>query len=83
MYADITFFIFKVLERFGVSKDWEVVDIYGTDPDLLAVVPQPVLAVILLFPMTENVSRSSEEGLLRYYVEWIIYIISVAVNKIR
>lgn len=27
-------------------------DVYGVDPDLLAIVPQPVQAVLLLFPLT-------------------------------
>ncbi|CBQ72137.1 probable ubiquitin thiolesterase L3 [Sporisorium reilianum SRZ2] len=39
-------------------------DIYGTDPDLLAMVPQPVSAVLLLFPITESVEklRASENA---------------------
>ena len=46
-----------MLDKVGVPKDWQIVDVYGTDTDLLATVPQPVLAVILLFPITENVKR--------------------------
>ena len=29
-------------------------DVYGTDEEMLAWVPQPVLAVVLLFPVTKN-----------------------------
>ncbi len=45
----------QLIENLGVPKEWQVVDVYGLDPDLLATVPQPVLAVVLLFPVTENV----------------------------
>ncbi|KAK1121135.1 hypothetical protein K0M31_010448 [Melipona bicolor] len=45
----------KFLHKLGVSKDWSVVDVYGLEPDLLALVPKPVAAVILLYPLSKEV----------------------------
>ena len=48
----------------GVPSDWELVDVYGLDPELLAFLPSPVVAMILLFPINdkyENYRKQEEE----------------------
>jgi ubiquitin carboxyl-terminal hydrolase L3 len=47
----------------GVSPEWEVVDVWGLDPDLLAFVPQPVLALVLLFPTRNSEGEKVRERL--------------------
>ena len=42
----------------GIAKSWQMNDVYGLDDDLLAIVPQPVAAVLLLYPLTEKVCIS-------------------------
>lgn len=38
-------------------------DVYGLDDELLMMVPQPVLAVILLYPLTEELEEKRLQGM--------------------
>lgn len=47
----------KLLRKLGVPSKIQAVDVYSVDPEMLAFIPQPVLALILLFPDNEKVSN--------------------------
>ncbi|CAI2171977.1 16334_t:CDS:2 [Funneliformis geosporum] len=47
--------------KLGVSRAWAYTDVWGLDSDLLSMISQPVKAVLLLFPITENYERDSKE----------------------
>ncbi|KAI8807356.1 ubiquitin carboxyl-terminal esterase L3 [Cladochytrium replicatum] len=55
------------MERLGVGGDWAFTDIYGLDPELLDMVPKPVIAILMLFPITETYEsyRREEEAKLK------------------
>ncbi|CAG4977330.1 unnamed protein product [Colias eurytheme] len=57
----------KYLQKLGVSSKWKMVDVLGLEKDALQWVPRPVLAVLLLFPLSESYEqhRSQEEIELR------------------
>lgn len=46
--------------KLGVSREWVFVDVFGLDPELLAMVPTPVKAVLMLFPITSKYEQYRE-----------------------
>ncbi|KAG7265135.1 hypothetical protein CRUP_036827 [Coryphaenoides rupestris] len=43
------------LGQLGLRPSWQFGDVYGLDPELLSMVPKPVCALLLLFPVSEKV----------------------------
>ena len=44
----------QFLKQLGLHPNRQFVDVYGMEPELLSMVPRPVCAVLLLFPITEK-----------------------------
>jgi ubiquitin carboxyl-terminal hydrolase L3 len=42
------------LGKLGVPPDWQIHDVLGLEPELLALLPRPVLGLMLLGPVTEE-----------------------------
>ncbi|KAM6985706.1 ubiquitin carboxyl-terminal hydrolase isozyme L3 [Aplochiton taeniatus] len=55
------------LRQLGLLPTWQFGDVYGLDPELLSMVPKPVCAVLLLFPVTEKYEsfRLEEEARIK------------------
>ncbi|XP_034947387.1 ubiquitin carboxyl-terminal hydrolase [Chelonus insularis] len=51
----------KFIHQLGVPLKWSIIDVYSLDPEVLAMVPKPVLALILLYPESEKVHEYNAE----------------------
>lgn len=52
----VVLFVLQYVQSLGVPESWQFVDVFGLDPELLLMVPRPVAAVLLLYPLTEKVT---------------------------
>ncbi|KAL7881778.1 hypothetical protein AOLI_G00086260 [Acnodon oligacanthus] len=57
----------QFLRQLGLVPTWQFGDVYGLDPELLTLVPRPVCALLLLFPVTEKYEsfRLEEEAKIK------------------
>jgi ubiquitin carboxyl-terminal hydrolase L3 len=51
----------KYLVDLGIPKEVHCEDVFGFEPELLDMVPKPVIGVLLLFPVTDNYDNSVKE----------------------
>lgn len=58
----------------GMKGSYQFHDVFGLDPELLAMIPQPVLAVLLLFPITDNVSHQP----VGHHIPCLVRLVTVA-----
>ena len=45
----------QFLHKLGMPISWAMTDVYGLDDGLLDMIPQPAVALLLLFPINEKV----------------------------
>ena len=48
------------LRKLGVPGVWAVQDVWGLEPDLLAMLPTPVLGIMLLFPVNDHYRNAAQ-----------------------
>lgn len=47
--------VFQMMSKLGVGESWRFVDVVGLEAELLSSVPKPCCALMLLFPLTQQV----------------------------
>ena len=50
-----TLFTVQYVQSLGVGEQWQFVDVWGFDKELLDMLPRPICAVLLLYPISEKV----------------------------
>ena len=54
----------QYVANLGMEMKFQFCDVFGLDPDLLGMVPQPCIALLLLFPINDKVKPSSNYNIL-------------------
>ncbi|XP_026494749.1 ubiquitin carboxyl-terminal hydrolase isozyme L3-like [Vanessa tameamea] len=51
----------KFLQKLGVPNKWGMVDVMGLEPEMLSWVPKPVIALTLLFPVSDAYEQHKQK----------------------
>ena len=54
-YVDCGCRLVQYVQTLGISEQWQFVDVWGFESDLLQLLPRPVCAVLLLYPLSDKV----------------------------
>jgi len=45
----------QYVRTLGINEQWQFVDVWGFESDLLQLLPRPICAVLLLYPLSDKV----------------------------
>ena len=68
--SHVGLFCLQYVHALGVSEKWQFTDVWGLEPELLMMVPTPVIAVVLLYPI-KKVFVQLYNQLGRFYILYI------------
>jgi len=60
-------YLVQYVRTLGIAEQWQFIDVWGFESDLLQLLPRPVCAVLLLYPLSDKVFLVSLSG-VRYSV---------------
>uniref|UniRef100_A0A1X7TRW7 ubiquitinyl hydrolase 1 n=1 Tax=Amphimedon queenslandica TaxID=400682 RepID=A0A1X7TRW7_AMPQE len=61
----IMYCISQYVDGLGVGNSFQFCDVFGLDPDLLMMIPQPCAALVMLFPITDRLFEKRKKRRLR------------------
>ncbi|CAI8042076.1 Ubiquitin carboxyl-terminal hydrolase isozyme L3 [Geodia barretti] len=59
----------KYAAKLGMNMSYQFHDVFGLDDELLGLVPQPCVAILLLFPINQKLKKYEEQETERIHKE--------------
>ena len=71
-------YLVQYVRTLGISEQWQFVDVWGFESDLLQLLPRPICAVLLLYPLSDKVFSVLLFGV--YYLNFVYATINLYVH---